>query len=70
MHVLSRLNFCGARKPRGSDASSIGTNTEKPAEMPLPVSRGRRQALLQRKNAAPSAAFSQSDVDNTGPASF
>src|ERR1700681_5113884 len=36
---------------------SGGTNTEKPAEMPLPVSRGRWKAMLQRKNAALGAAF-------------
>src|SRR6266702_7481500 len=35
------------------------TITEKPAEMPLPVSRGfAGKALMQRKNAAPGAAFS------------
>jgi hypothetical protein len=30
-----------------------GTNTEKPAETPLPVRRDRAKAMLQRKNAAP-----------------
>src|ERR1700722_10964864 len=34
-----------------------GTNIEKPVRMPLPVSRGGRKALLQRKSAALGAAF-------------
>jgi hypothetical protein len=52
------------------ELASIGTNTEKPAEMPLPVSRGRRKALLQRKNAALSAAISHLVLQAVGPASF
>jgi len=47
--------------------NSSGTNTEKPAEMPLPVSRGYAESLLQCKNAASGTAFSLFGV---GPASF
>src|SRR6266446_4551808 len=59
-----RLIFAERAQAARSDASSTGTNTEKPAEMPLPVRRGHRKALLQRNNAALGAAFSHPALQN------
>src|ERR1700721_2164836 len=46
-----RVIFCEARGLRCSQPCMRGTNIEKPVQMPLPVSRGDRKALLQRESA-------------------
>src|ERR1700735_3140748 len=46
-----RVIFCEARGLRCSQPCMRGTNIEKPTQMPLPVSRGDRKALLQRESA-------------------
>src|SRR5256885_2110762 len=42
-------SICTAPAAQLPISCASGTNTEKPTEMPLPVSRGRRKALLHRK---------------------
>src|SRR5437588_12747426 len=49
LRMFPPVDFWSAPAAQLPISCASGTNTEKPTEMPLPVSRGRRKALLHRK---------------------